>query len=458
MQNKTVDGDYNNAPAPLPPLVPGMPILGSALAMTRDPLSSLVDLYKQYGPIFRMRALRREFTVIAGQEANQFLAKHGEEYLGSRELFGGLAEELQTDVFMVAMDGEPHRKLRKIMRRGFSREAIQPQLPFVLDIARDSALSWPVSKRIPLLKPLQKLVTQQLGIVLANHPPGEYFEDVWTFLSANMRANVIKSAPAITLKLPAYQKAKQRIFELGRIVVQEHRDTPPEGQFGRPDLIDDMLAAKDEEGKPFSEEALVASAISPFFAGMDTVASTCAFMLYGILKHPHVLKRVRQEVDELFAGGQPGIKEFREAKALHGAAMETLRMYPVAAFTPRTVLHTFEFAGHRIDKGSEILIANGVTHHLEEFFPEPSHFDIDRFHKPRSEHRQAGVFAPYSLGAHTCLGAGLAEVQIMATVAAILHAVDLQLDPPDYELEIVLAPIPSPGNKFAVRVGKQRNL
>ena len=119
--------------------------------MTRDPLSSLVDLYKQYGPIFRMRALRRECTVIAGQEANQFLAKHGEEYLGSRELFGGLADELQTDVFMVAMDGEPHRKLRKIMRRGFSREAIQPQLPFVLDVARDSALSWPVSKRMPVL-------------------------------------------------------------------------------------------------------------------------------------------------------------------------------------------------------------------------------------------------------------------------------------------------------------------
>lgn len=61
--------------APLPPLVPGLPVLGNALSMQHDPLSFLVDCYQRYGPIFRLKALKREFTVMAGIEANQFLAR-----------------------------------------------------------------------------------------------------------------------------------------------------------------------------------------------------------------------------------------------------------------------------------------------------------------------------------------------------------------------------------------------
>ena len=43
--------------APLPPLAPGLPVLGSALEMNKDVLGFLVRTHRQLGPIFRVRVL-----------------------------------------------------------------------------------------------------------------------------------------------------------------------------------------------------------------------------------------------------------------------------------------------------------------------------------------------------------------------------------------------------------------
>ena len=97
-----------------------------------------------------------------------------------------------------------------------------------------------------------------------------------------------------------------------------------------------------------------------------------------------------------------------------------------------------------------------VPHFLQELYPDPLQFDLDRFRPPRNEHRKAGAYAPFGLGDHTCLGAGIAEVQLMVTMAAMFSTFSLQLDPPDYQLVIEEQPTPVPGNHFQVQVVQRR--
>jgi cytochrome P450 len=437
--------------APLPPAVPGLPLLGSGLKMINDPLGYLVSCYQQFGPIFRLAAPGRNLTVMAGLEANQFLARAGDEHFSSELLFGGFACEMGTRVFLVALDGEEHRRLRKLMRRGYSREMLAPRVDDIVQMVRETALGWQPGQVIPVLDMFQRLVAEQLGWALVGRKPGAHFEDVRTFLNIIMRSSVLKMWPGFMLHSPAYRRAKASAFALAEEVIAMHRSVPP-GDARPADLIDDMLAARDEDGQPFDENALVVSAIAPFFAGIDTVANTLAFMLYALLKHPGALARVTAAARTMFAEGVPSLHALKDLKALHGAALETLRMYPVAAFTPRAAAKPFEFAGCRVDQGTEVLVANGVTHRLAQFFPDPDVFDIDRYSEPRNEHRQPNVFAPYSLGGHTCLGAGLAEAQIMLTMAALLTTARLELEPPNWEAKIKLAPLPSVGRTMRARV------
>src|SRR4029077_11387830 len=89
-----------------------------------------------------------------------------------------------------------------------------------------------------------------------------------------------------------------------------------------------------------------------------------------------------------------------------------------------------------VEKDEPLFIAITVSHFLEQFYSIPTKFDITRFAPPRNEHKQAGAFAPFSLGDHTCLGVSIAEVQIALTMATLFHRLQMELAPSDYQMRM----------------------
>jgi cytochrome P450 len=448
----TVSVASESTNAPLPPQAPGLPILGNALDMLNDPLRFFLRMYQQLGPVFRVKAMFQHFTVMIGMEAQQMLTRQEEELFSSDELFGGMGEEIGSRENLASLHGERHRHLRKIMRPGFSRDLVVNNMDRLVQITDDHLAGWSVGQTITVLPAIQRLVMHQLGAVMLNWPATEYVNDISTFVTLNMHANVMKTAPRWLLRLPTYRRAKQRFQQLEREIVEHHRANPP-GENRARDLVDDVIDARDLEGKPYQEGMILSAAVSPYIAGQDTVASTLGFLIYAILKHPEVLKRVQAEVDEVFSRGTPAASDLKNMPALHGTAMETLRMYPIAFALPRKTIKSFTYAGHQINAGSIVMIGTGINHYLPEYFPNPEQFNIDRYDQPR----KPGTYNPYGLGAHTCLGAGVAEIQIALCAATILHRLRLELDPKDYNLRIYGAPIPNPGKSLRVRVIERRH-
>ena len=434
--------------APKPPKVPALPYLGIALKMTGDITSYLFSLYQQYGSIYRMTLLGREITVLSGIEANRFLNTDGNDVFTSEPLFGGFAREMNTKKFLVALDGEEHIYYRKLMRAGFARSAMSPHMDYLLSVVDDFARPLQTGHRIQVLPNLQQIVTMQLSKVMTRQWSGEYYEDVKIFLRYMMNVEVLKLYPRIMLKAPEYQKARKRTFELARQILDNHRNSDDISDEER-DLVDDLLSNKDHLGNDFNEDELVAFVVSPYFAGIDTVASSVSFFIYNILRYPHIHEKAKAEAKAMFANGTPKLHDLKDMETIHGAAIETLRMYPVAPMTPRTALKSFTFNGYRVDAGSEVYVAQTMTHFMEEYFPNPTVFDHTRF--SRGEGRNvSGAFAPYSLGQHMCLGAGIAETQMILTLARLIHNLDLELETPN--LKIKSAPLPNPTTNFYVRV------
>lgn len=179
-------------------------------------------------------------------------------------------------------------------------------------------------------------------------------------------------------------------------------------------------------------------------------------MLYALLTHPELLARMRAEVDAAFDGGPVTAQALGRLDVTHRVALETLRLYPIAPVLTRTVTNAFDFGGYTIPAGERVIVATTVSHHLPECFPEPARFDIDRYLPERREHRRPGAFVPFGVGPHVCLGAGFAEVAILATMATIVRDVDLVLDPPRYRLRIDPVPTPRPDDRFGFRVTARR--
>jgi cytochrome P450 len=434
--------------APKPPKVPALPYLGIALKMTGDITSYLFSLYQQYGSIYRFTLLGREITVMSGIEANRFLNTDGNDVFTSEPLFGGFGRAMNTDKFLVALDGEEHLHLRKLMRRGYSRSAMIPHMDYLVNVVDDYTRPLQVGDRIQVFPILQRLVTQQLGQIIAKRWASEYFEDVKAFLRYMLYVNVLKLYPSIVLKTPHYKRVRSRTLELAQQILTEHRNNPATDEAER-DLVDDILTAKDAQNNPYDDNAMLSMVVGPYLAGIDTVASSLSFFVYTTLRHAEVHEKAKAEAKAIFANGTPNLHALKDMETLHGAAVETLRMYPVAPMTPRTALKSFTFNGYRVDAGSEVYVAQTMTHFMEEYFPNPQQFDPNRFARGEGK-GVAGAYAPYSLGQHLCLGAGIAETQMMLTLARLLNNLDMELETPT--LTIKSAPLPNPTNKFYVRV------
>ena len=438
----------------VPPASPGIPLAGNAFSLAGDVRAYLTREYQRLGPVFRVRAFRRRITILAGPEANMFLVKDGRTHLRSAEAWRDFETELGAGRAVTSMDGAEHDRMRAGLKRGYSRAAAEQHVPEMVEIVRREIAAWPNDRPMPGHYALQRIATDELGILAAGTSPRAYLDDLIVFVRDLLLATVTRQRPRTLLTSRRFRRARARAEELYQEVSALH--DPARRRDAAPDLIDDLLELHRADPEFLPEADLRAGVLGPFIAGLDTMAGVCSFMLYSILKHPDVLERMTAEADAIFANGGPTIQDIRKLDVTHRAALETMRMYPTAPALPRTVSNSFEFGGYRLEAGENVLMAVAVPHYLPRYFPDPERFDIDRYAPPRNEHHQVGVFAPFGLGSHTCLGAGFAEVGIAVTMATLVHEASLTLDPPDYDLTIDPIPIAHPTRAFKFRM-KPRN-
>ncbi len=114
----------------------------NALRMTNNFVGFLVKNYQQFGSIFRVKVPNQSFTILAGPEGNIFMSQVGDNYLTLSGIWKSYSQEYGTDIFISRMEGSAHRHLRQIMNRGYSREAILPYLPLLVETTEQMMCQW----------------------------------------------------------------------------------------------------------------------------------------------------------------------------------------------------------------------------------------------------------------------------------------------------------------------------
>jgi len=437
--------------APLPPLADY-----SRVTPEEQPM---VALYRTYGPVFQLpRPGRAPQIILAGPEINVFMARHEDEFFTTGEQwaqFDAMISQQPRSGMTEARDGEANRRRRAQSSRQWSRARILDQTPQMVEITLESTQDWQPGSRIAVHTSMRRLVAEQLGRLLLGVSPGDYLDDFVTYLNTTI-VNTLKvgNKNIDRFDSPEYQRAVQRVNEFGRTAYEAHLQHPEPN--GKPDMIDDAMRDTAQYPEAYRRAILEHVALGPMLAGIDTVANSLSFMLYALLAHPEALQRVQAEVDAARSQGMLSWEQLKQMPDLQGAMMETLRRYPVAGGHRARIARPLTLVGYRLEAGQDVEVAMTVSHFLEELYPNPLQFDLDRFRPPRNEHRKPGAYAPFGLGDHTCLGAGIAEVQLMTTMATLLSSFTLQLDPPDYRLVIEHHPTPVPGNHFQVQVVERR--
>ena len=283
----------------------------------------------------------------------------------------------------------------------------------------------------------------------------DIIDDLLKFKERALAVHIIKIMPKFMLKTPGMRRRAKFIPLLIERVQSVHTPAQRAGQHRN--LVDDYLSLHASDPQ-FIPESNLRFAFTAALVASAYLGDALSFALYAMASQPELYDRIQAEADALFANGDPAPNDLNPSTidVTHRFLMECHRIYPIVPMSIRNVMNSCVVEDCELPLGSRVFIAQTATHYMEEVFPEPFKFDIDRYLPPRNEHLSPG-YAPYGLGTHTCLGSRWMELQLAVNVLMVARYFNLQVSPENFKLRFNPIPSMKPSSKLKFHVAGQRH-
>jgi cytochrome P450 len=180
----------------------------------------------------------------------------------------------------------------------------------------------------------------------------------------------------------------------------------------RADVMALLLRAHYDDGASMSRAAIADELLTLLAAGHETTATSLAWAVERLRRHPQVLARLQVEA----RGGEGALRT--------ATIYEVQRTRPVITGTGRVVAaEEFALGEWRIPKGHRVFAAANLIHRDERFFERARQFDPDRFvgRKPDTY-----TWIPFGGGTRRCIGAAFAQMEMDVVLRTLLREFDLQ--------------------------------
>jgi cytochrome P450 len=201
-----------------------------------------------------------------------------------------------------------------------------------------------------------------------------------------------------------------------RIVRARRAESTP-----RHDMLSLLLRARDEDtGEGMDDRQLRDELVTMFIGGKDTTATAMTWLWYVLEQNPEVERRLRAEVASELGDRRPTFDDLARLSYTKRVIQEVMRLYPPAWMFPRFAGEEAIVDGHRIHKGSPLLLSPFVSHRDPAFWPDPEVFDPERFTPERSAERPRYAYYPFGGGPRQCIGNhfGMMEAQLITAMMA----------------------------------------
>jgi cytochrome P450 len=399
--------------ATLPP-GPSAPRLAQGVYALTVPLRGLRRLRDRYGDAFSINVpifgravvisdpaqIKQLFT--AGPDVVDNLEPNLGRVLGPGSLF--------------ALTGTEHRKQRKLLVPPFHGRRLAAYEKIIEEETVRELASWPEDREFATLPSMMRIT---LGAILRAVFGAEGAE------LSQLRALL---PPFVTLGsrlavLPITKVDLGRWSPWGRFwIMRREYDAIVERLITKAeqddlDQRDDVLAlllqSRYDDGSRMSHGEIADQLLTLLTAGHETTATTLAWAVERLRRHPGVLRELVEEVD---VGGSA----LREATIL-----EVQRTRPVIDMVGRQVkADAFELGPWTLPKGYTVVVGITLIHDDESLFPNARAFDPSRFVGAKPDLYQ---WIPFGGGTRRCVGAAFANMEMNVTLRTLLR--DFSLTP-----------------------------
>jgi cytochrome P450 len=393
------------------------------LALAR-PLEFLDQCHRRYGDIFAVH------THIIGREieiAHPDLIR--KVFTGDPDVFrAGEANDILRPLVgsrsVLLLDGREHVRQRKLLMPPFHGDRIAAYASTMREVTECVVAGWPVGTPFSLHAHMQRITLDVIFRTVFGVNDGK---DLDVLRPALTRLLDRQSQPVAALfTLPPLRRSffgltpwdgfRRDVRHADALIhAQIARRRGESAREGAPtkDVLSMLLAARDEEGRPMTDDELRDELMTLLVAGHETTATMLCWALEFVLSDERVRATLEREIGEAGACGP----------YLDATVKEVLRLRPVVPAVGRRLQRPITLGGYEIPAGELVVPVSILTHRLPSIYPDPEAFKPERFLDVKPD---PYAWFPFGGGARRCLGMAFALYEMKVVLASILASVRLR--------------------------------
>ncbi|MDQ3936445.1 MAG: cytochrome P450 [Actinomycetota bacterium] len=295
---------------------------------------------------------------------------------------------------LLDLDGDDHRRLRKLVQPAFSPQAAdrhRPAMKYFLEALWSGVED---DRRCDFVQAF----AQPYPAMMIAHVMGAPIEDAGRL---HEWANYIQQQfdpIKVATQLDKIEAAALEFQDYTWDLLRARQGDPKD------DLISELIAAE-EEGDRLTEDECVHLVSAVLVGGVDTTQSQLAHGMLQFARNPDQWRRL---ADDPSLAAQ--------------ATEEVLRFDPITPFTARIALEDVEYRGVTFPKDTVVIAAAVTANRDPEAYEGPESFDI-------AADRDRSKPLTFGAGPHFCLGANLARAELQEAFAFLAPRMpELELD------------------------------
>ena len=301
----------------------------------------------------------------------------------------GLEDDRQAGAMMIWMDDPKHKRFRSLVNKGFSARAIMAMEAELRRRAVALIDAFPEGQPFDFVSSFSRDLPLQAICLLLGVPQEER-----AMLAEWVDAGVAEPSGPIIAREYAL-----KLRDYGYELIRKKRASPSD------DILSTIIRARLEpgeeghEGGPLTDRELVNFFMLLFPAGAETTRSAIGGGISALMQHPEQMQRMRTA----------------DIQQLRTALEEILRWTTPTIFKRRTATRDVAFKGHRLREGDKVTYWEMSANRDEAVFADPFRFDIGR---------SPNLHLSFGFGAHVCLGASLARLEMRIAFQELLARVE----------------------------------
>jgi cytochrome P450 len=333
-----------------------------------------------------------------------------------------------------SLDGTAHRQRRKLLVPPFHGKRMPGYEQIVEEEVMREIESWPEGQEFATMPSMMRITLNAILRAVFG-ADGTALEELRELLPAMViRSSRLAVMPPVVRRDYGPWSPWGRAMKLRRrydaiiagLIADARRDPAFEE---RGDVLALLLRARYDDGTAITDDHIADELLTLLAAGHETTATTLAWAVERLRRHPRLLSRLTTEVDE---GG---------SDLLQATIFEVQRTRPVVNATARMTKTRITLGEWVIPERHVVIVGIALAHAAGRNFTDPTVFDPDRFvGNPPDNHS----WIPYGGGVRRCIGAAFANMEMTVTLRILLREFEFRgtyaTDEPPHSRGVATAP------------------